>query len=207
MMNALPLIRLVDDDAGFRESQKMFLQALGYEVRDWESAVRFLEEESFARPGCILLDILMPEMSGLELQKVLSIRRSDLPVIFLTGHGSIETAVYTMKYGAADFLEKTCNPLKLKETVERACERSVKRFREKQETAELDSVFASLTPREKEVVAQVAEGRSNKEIADSLGIGSETVKMHRANGFAKLGVKSALEAYQWLAKRKEAQKR
>jgi FixJ family two-component response regulator len=206
-MNTLPLIRIVDDDANFRESQKMFLQALGFEVRDWESAVRFLEEENFARPGCILLDILMPEMSGLELQKVLYMRRSDLPIIFLTGHGSIETAVYTMKYGAADFLEKTCSPLKLKETVERACARSIERFKEKREAAELDFIYESLTPREKEVVAQVADGRSNKEIADSLGIGAETVKMHRANCFAKLRVKSALEAYQWLAKWKEAQKR
>ena len=113
MSEISPLVRLVDDDDAFRESQKLFLSMCGYEVKDWADPVRFLEEDDPRVPGCLVLDIRMPEMTGLELQRALYVRGNKLPIIFLTGHGDIETAVYTMKYGAVDFFEKRGDPLKL----------------------------------------------------------------------------------------------
>ena len=111
MSEISPLVRLVDDDDAFRESQKLFLSMCGYEVKDWADPVRFLEEDDPRVPGCLVLDIRMPEMTGLELQRALYVRGNKLPIIFLTGHGDIETAVYTMKYGAVDFFEKRGDPL------------------------------------------------------------------------------------------------
>lgn len=164
-----PLVRLVDDDNDFRESQKAFLTALGWQVEDWESPAAFLQDDDLQRPGCAVLDIRMPGMTGLDLQRRFVEAGSCLPVIFLTGHGDVATAVHTMKYGALDFLEKRGDPMVLAAAVERACKKSL-----------------------------AAKGLSNKEAAEVLGIGAETVKMHKANAYAKLGVQSSLEAYQWL---------
>lgn len=100
-----PLVRLVDDDNDFRESQKAFLTALGWQVEDWESPAAFLQDDDLQRPGCAVLDIRMPGMTGLDLQRRFVEAGSCLPVIFLTGHGDVATAVHTMKYGALDFLE------------------------------------------------------------------------------------------------------
>ena len=108
-----PLVRLVDDDNDFRESQKAFLTALGWQVEDWESPAAFLQDDDLQRPGCAVLDIRMPGMTGLDLQRRFVEAGSRLPVIFLTGHGDVATAVHTMKYGALDFLEKRGDPMVL----------------------------------------------------------------------------------------------
>lgn len=174
-----PLVRLVDDDDAFRESQREFLKAMGWQVEDYAGAADLLERDDLSRPGCLVLDIRMP-------------------VIFLTGHGDITTAVHTMKYGAADFLEKRGDPLALAGAVERACAKSMAAESDAAEADDYRRTFESLTQREREVFMLAAEGLTNKDVAERLGIGAETVKMHKANAYAKLGVASALDAYRWL---------
>ena len=193
-----PLVRLVDDDTVFCTSQKFLLQTRGWQVVVYNSARAFLEEDDRTRPGCILLDVRMPDMTGLELQLELEARGSTLPVIFLTGHGDISMAVHTMQHGAASFLEKPVEPIKLLETVANAVEADMAAYRQRLEVAENRAVFDQLTPREKEIIRFAALDTPNKVIAQKLGISEPTVKMHRANAFAKLRVKSALEAYREL---------
>lgn len=193
-----PLVRLVDDDDLFRESQCEFLRAFGWQVEDWSCAERFLAEDDLTRPGCLVLDIRMPEVTGVELQRQLYDRGVRLPVIFLTGHGDISTAVHTMKYGATDFLEKRGDPLLLAQAVERAVKASVSEATVAAEADDYRLRFESLTQREREVFLLTAKGKTNREVGEVLGIGAETVKMHRANAYAKIGVQSALDAYRWL---------
>lgn len=196
----LPLVRIVDDDDDFRESQKQLLKALGWQVSDWSDAECFLSEDDLSRPGCLVLDIRMPKMTGLELQKKFVEIGCTLPIIFLTGHGDVSTAVHTMKYGAIDFLEKRNDPMILVAAVEKACKASLETAKKLLHQDEYRQTFEKLTSREKDVVILAAKGLTNKDIAATLGIGAETVKMHRANAFGKLNVQSALEAYQWLEK-------
>ena len=193
-----PLVRLVDDDDAFRESQCEFLKAMGWQVEDYAGAADLLERDDLSRPGCLVLDIRMPGMTGVELQRRLFDAKCTLPVIFLTGHGDITTAVHTMKYGAADFLEKRGDPLALAGAVERACAKSMAAESDAAEADDYRRTFESLTQREREVFMLAAEGLTNKDVAERLGIGAETVKMHKANAYAKLGVASALDAYRWL---------
>lgn len=140
----------------------------------------------------------MPGMTGLDLQRRFVEAGSRLPVIFLTGHGDVATAVHTMKYGALDFLEKRGDPMVLAAAVERACKKSLAAAKAAAEAQSYQTAYDALTPREREVFVLAAKGLSNKEAAEVLGIGAETVKMHKANAYAKLGVQSSLEAYQWL---------
>ena len=123
--NSLSLIRIVDDDAEMRESLEFLLSTEGWKSRSYASAEAFLETDDVMVPGCLILDIRMPGMTGVELQRRLFDAKCTLPVIFLTGHGDITTAVHTMKYGAADFLEKRGDPLALAGAVERACAKSM----------------------------------------------------------------------------------
>ena len=143
----------------------------------------------------VVLDVNMPKMNGLELQRELVERGASLPVIFLTGHGDVSTAVHAMKYGAHDFIEKRGDPMELKAAVEKAVAKSLESAKLAAEAAGRLAEFEALTPRERDVVLAAAEGASNKNIAEALGIGIATVKMHRSNAFAKLGVQNALEAY------------
>lgn len=192
------LVRLVDDDDDFRVSQRLFLAATGLEVREWSNPIQYLKEEQLDRPGCIVLDIRMPGLSGIEVQRQLKEKGCAIPIIILTGHGDVGAAVHTLKNGAVDFLSKQGDPLVFLDTVQHACEQSMKDFAAKSATAKLSAIYQNLTPREREVFKQAALGLGNKEIADKLGISITTVRMHRANAFAKTNVKSALEAYRWL---------
>ena len=191
-------IRIVDDDAEMRESLEFLLSTEGWKSRSYASAEAFLETDDVMVPGCLILDIRMPGMTGVELQRRLFDAKCTLPVIFLTGHGDITTAVHTMKYGAADFLEKRGDPLALAGAVERACAKSMAAESDAAEADDYRRTFESLTQREREVFMLAAEGLTNKDVAERLGIGAETVKMHKANAYAKLGVASALDAYRWL---------
>ena len=176
-----------------------FLSGLcAYNLKDYAGAADLLERDDLSRPGCLVLDIRMPGMTGVELQRRLFDAKCTLPVIFLTGHGDITTAVHTMKYGAADFLEKRGDPLALAGAVERACAKSMAAESDAAEADDYRRTFESLTQREREVFMLAAEGLTNKDVAERLGIGAETVKMHKANAYAKLGVASALDAYRWL---------
>lgn len=197
-MNEQPLVRLIDDDEIFLMSQKLLLETRGFSVETYSSAKAFLENDQLSRPGCAVADIRMPGLTGLEMQTILESRRSTLPLIFLTGHGDVSMAVYTMRHGAADFLEKPVKPDVLIAVVTKAVEASVKAWQAGREKAHVEALYAELTPREREVVARAALDTPNKVIARELGIGEPTVKMHRANAFAKLGVNSVLEAYRLL---------
>ncbi len=193
-----PLIRIVDDDESFRESLRLFLCALNLPVADWPDAQSFLDAFDPERPGCVLLDIRMPGMTGIECQRRLEDVAERIPVIFLTGHGNVSTAVHAMKSGAFDFIEKEGDPMVLVETVEHACEKSVSAFHALNADRMQQAKFDALSAREKEVLRMAANGLSNKDMGERLGLSPETVKMHRANAFGKIGVRSALEAYQWL---------
>lgn len=208
-MNKQPLVRLIDDDEIFLMSQKLLLETRGFAVVTYSSANDFLEKDVLTRPGCAVADIRMPGLTGLEMQTILEGRRSTLPLVFLTGHGDVSMAVHTMRHGAADFLEKPVKPDVLISVVTKAAQASVKIWETHRELAKVEALYAELTPREREVVALAAVDTPNKVIARELGIGEPTVKMHRANAFAKLGVASVLEAYRLLEgagllKKKEA---
>lgn len=153
-----PLVRLVDDDNDFRESQKAFLTALGWQVEDWESPAAFLQDDDLQHPGCAVLDIRMPGMTGLDLQRRFVEAGSRLPVIFLTGHGDVATAVHTMKYGALDFLEKRGDPMVLAAAVERACKKSLAAAKAAAEAQSYQTAYDALTPREREVLCLRLKG-------------------------------------------------
>ena len=197
-MNEQPIVRLIDDDEICLMSQKLLLETRGFSVETYSSAKAFLENDRLSRPGCAVADIRMPGLTGLEMQTILESRRSTLPLIFLTGHGDVSMAVHTMRHGATDFLEKPVKPDVLIAVVTKAVEASVKAWQAGREKAHVEALYAELTPREREVVAWAALDTPNKVIARELGIGEPTVKMHRANAFAKLGVNSVLEAYRLL---------
>ena len=195
-----PLVRLVDDDVEFLRSQKFFLETFLPEVRTWESAEAFLAEDDLARPGCLVLDIRMSGMSGLELQRLLEMRRSTLRIIFLSAHGDIGTAVHAMRHGALDFLEKPVEPEVLLEKVRKAVDASMTDFAHEREIHQIEARLLSLTGREREVLDLAIEGLQNKEIAEKLGISVTTVKMYRSNAFIKLDVNSPLAAANLLHK-------
>lgn len=193
-----PIVRVVDDDARVRESVAFILRLSGWQTEEYAGAREFLERNDPQRPGCLVLDIRMPEMSGLELQSELKRRSLTLPILFLTGHGDVETAVMALKHGAADFISKPMDPDKLPKVVSRLVAWHVdvsKRFEEKERVARL---YDELTEKEKEVCRQVAGGLSNKEIAAALGSSEPTVKSHRARICSKLNLKSAVEIAEML---------
>ena len=192
-MMKTPLIRIVDDDEDFLDSQKMLLETLGWDVKTYSRARMFLEDADLERPGCVILDVRMPEMTGLEVQDALEARGSTLPVIFLSAHGDIAMAVHTMRHGAIDFLEKPVEPQVLLQRVSSSIAQSLKNSVEQEETRSLKERVAKLTVREKEIARLVAHGLRNKEIARELSIEETTVKMHRANALAKLGANSSAE--------------
>lgn len=188
-----PLIRIVDDDEDFLDSQKMLLETLGWEVKTYSRTRQFLEEDTLSRPGCVLLDVRMPEMTGLEVQTELEKRHSTLPIIFLSAHGDIAMAVHTMRHGAVDFLEKPVEPQVLLQRVSSSIAASLRNSAEMEETRVIKERVAKLSGREKDVAKLVAHGLRNKEIARKLGIEETTVKMHRANALAKLAANSSAE--------------
>lgn len=189
------IVRVIDDNEDFLKSLGLLLQMTGWKVRTYLSAKDFLAFEDFSAPGCIILDLRMPEMTGLELQRrLVSNNQNNLPIIFLTGHGDVESAVYTLKHGAFDFLQKPINPLVLNKTVEEACRKNLASVPATNLKNNAINKYRTLTPREKEIFLLTAKGRSNKEICEILNIALPTVKMHRANAFDKLDVHSSIEA-------------
>ncbi len=189
------LIRIIDDDEDFLKSLGLLLKMTGWNVRTYLSAKDFLSSENFSIPGCIILDLRMPEITGLELQRRLAEQnKNNLPIIFLTGHGDVESAVYTLKHGAFDFLQKPINPLVLNKVVEEASRKNLASIPENNSKKEDIQKYRSLTPREREIFSLAANGKTNKEISQLLDIAVPTVKMHRANAFDKLDVHSSVEA-------------
>lgn len=187
-------IHLVDDEESVRRSTSFLLRTSGYDVDTYPSGVDFLQKVADAKPGCILLDVRMPEMDGIEVQAELARRGVALPVIVLTGHGDVGTAVAAMKGGAIDFLEKPFERDALVEALERGFERMEQGEAALASHADATQRIAMLSPREQDVLRGLVRGHPNKTIAYDLGISPRTVEVHRANAMAKLGARSLSEA-------------
>lgn len=187
------LVHLVDDDAAIRRSVGFMLKTSGYDVRPYESGVELLKSLPL-EPGCILMDIRMPGMDGLQVQAELIEKGVSLPVVIMTGHGDVTLAVQAMKAGAADFIEKPFEKAVLVEAIDHASQR-LRRSTERKERADAALTrLNGLTPRERDVLEGLAKGLPNKTIAFDLGISPRTVEIHRANLMTKLGVRSLSEA-------------
>jgi len=194
MTAAQPVIHVVDDDAPFRIAVARLLRAAGYQVALYESGDHLLANPPGSGPGCVLLDMRMSGLSGLELQDRLAKLDSILPIVFLTGHGSIPMSVQAIKAGAEDFLSKPVSKKTLLEAVERALARHRERREQRDRLDDLRALVATLTPREREVFALVVRGKLNKQIAYELGTSERTIKAHRHAAMEKLKVRSLAEA-------------
>lgn len=188
-----PIIHVVDDDPSFRMAVTRLLRAAKYEVRGYASASEFLDSDPCAEPGCILLDLRMPGVGGLDLQQSLAQMDERLPIIFLTGHGDIPASVRAMKAGAVDFLTKPVRREALLSAVKNALDVNAKGRVARAVLRELRDRYENLTPREREVLVHVVSGRLNKQIASDLGAAERTIKAHRASIMEKLGVQSVAE--------------
>jgi len=188
------LIHIVDDEEAIRRSASFMLKTSGFDVETWPSGVAFLKEARNVPIGCILLDVRMPEMDGLEVQQALLSNGIAMPVIVLTGHGDISIAVRAMKAGAVDFIEKPFEKAILLEAIEVAFDRLEDREARAGRAEDARTAIASLTAREQDVLGGLAQGLPNKTIAYDLGISPRTVEVHRANVMTKLGVRSLSEA-------------
>jgi two-component system, LuxR family, response regulator FixJ len=193
-MPADRLVYLVDDDDAIRRSASFMLKTSGYRVETYVSGIAFLKEARNAEAGCVLLDVRMPEMDGLEVQKELKSRGIDLPVIVMTGHGDVSVAVEAMKAGAVDFIEKPFEKSVLLAALDDGFGR-IELSGRRAERAELASIrLEALTPRERDVLRGLVDGLPNKTIGYDLGISPRTVEIHRAHLMTKLGVRSLSEA-------------
>jgi FixJ family two-component response regulator len=192
-MNSDPTVFVVDDDASVRASLSRLLTASGLHVEAYASAQEFLAVADRTRPGCLVLDLRMPEIDGLKLQEALSDGYSSQPIIFLTGHGSVSESVAAMKAGATDFLEKPADPSELLAAVKRAIDLDARQRKEAFELADLERRLLTLTPREREVFERVVVGRLNKQIAYELGVSEKTVKVHRGRVMEKMETPSLAE--------------
>lgn len=193
-----PTIYVVDDDAALRRSIVFLAESVGWRVRAYGSAETLLAHLDADACGCLVLDIRMPTMSGLELQQALRARAISLPIVFITGHGDVSIAVQAMKDGALDFIEKPFKDQQLLDAIARAVRESTKSQAHAERQAESRRVLDQLTHREREVAALVARGLSNKLIARELGISDKTVQVHRAHALEKMGAHSAAELAQVL---------
>ena len=188
-----PTVFVVDDYAPVRSAVSRLLRAAGFAVAVFASAEEFLAQFDPHIPGCLVLDLAMPALNGLELQRILAKIGSVLPIIFLTCHGDIPKSVQAMKHGASDFLTKPVNDENLLAAIRVAIEKDRALRREQTELSEIRARLATLTPREREVLEHVVTGKLNKQIAADLGTVEQTVKVHRARVMEKLKVQSLAE--------------
>lgn len=193
-MSEKAMVYIVDDDDAVRRSAGSMLRILGFGVRSYASGVDFLKEVKKLPLGCILLDVRMPDMGGLEVQQELNAHGVAMPVIVLTGHGDIATAVRAMKGGASDFLEKPFDRASLIEAIERGLEKINRKDQSTKSEHEAKVRIAALTAREQDVLRELVRGHPNKTIAYDLGISPRTVEVHRANVMSKLDVRSLSDA-------------
>lgn len=192
MSESIATVFVVDDDEAVRESLVSLIRSAGLSVKTFDSAQQFLEQKrsnnatDVSAPSCLVLDVRMPGMSGLELQQHLAGIELELPIIFITGHGDVPTSVRAMKAGAIEFLTKPFDDQDLLKAIEQAIERDRRVRQQQAEMAELRGRYESLTPREQEVMGLVVNGLLNKQVAAELGISEVTVKIHRAQVMQKM---------------------
>ena len=185
-----PVVYVVDDDPSVRRALSRLLHSVGLEALTFPSAQAFLAFTPSDRPACLVLDVRLPGPSGLDLQSALSQADRQVPIVFITGHGTVPTSVRAMKGGAVDFLQKPFNDQELLDSVQRALRRSGVERAGRAERAELERRVESLTPREREVLTLVVAGMLNKQIADKLGIAEKTIKVHRGRVMEKMQAES-----------------
>lgn len=188
-----PVVYVVDDDAGMRKSLRMLIRLAGLQTADYPSAETFLAEYDRGQPGCLVLDLRMPQMDGLELQSILKERDIPLPVIVVTGHSDVPSAVRSLKLGAVDFLEKPVPPDKLLKRVREAIDRDAQQREHRRKHEEILHRLNRLSDRERQVMNLVAIGMSNKQIAAHLGLSDKTVANHRASIMEKTGAANSAD--------------
>jgi two-component system response regulator FixJ len=192
-LNDKARVMVVDDDAGVRNAMRSLLKSVGLESQLFASAQEFLDGYQASQPGCLLLDIRMPGMSGLELQQQLNLRGAVIPVIFMTGHGDIPMAVEAMQHGAFDFLQKPFRDQDLLDRIQKALVKDGQLRQSLGEHTRIRERLESLTPREREVLDLLVQGKQNKAVAQDLGVSPRTVEIHRARVMEKMAVQSVAE--------------
>ncbi len=198
-MKSEPTVFVVDDDKAVRRFLSGLIASIGLKVETFSSAQELLDADEPSRPGCLLLDIRMPGMSGLELQKELSSRNIRIPIIILTGHGNVQVAVHAMKEGAMDFIEKPFNNELLLDRIQKAVAESVQADTIRVKRDEIADRAQLLTPRERQVQDMVAAGETNKAIARHFDISEKTVEIHRAKVMEKMQAKSLADLVKMVA--------
>jgi FixJ family two-component response regulator len=200
MMASTAIVFVIDDDASVRKSLKRLLDAACYEVELFRSASEFLARSAHPGPSCVIVDVRMPELNGIDFQKVLIEHDREEQLVFITGHGNIPMCAQAMKAGAIDFLPKPFKPKQLLESVERALTRSAEQRLCESEKNHACGLLERLTPREYEVMQLVATGMLNKQVGGELEMAEKTVKTHRAHVMQKLGITSVAELMRVLQK-------
>jgi FixJ family two-component response regulator len=185
-----PLVYLVDDDEAVRDALGLLLKSVGLQSRLYASALEFLEDYSPERHACLVADIRMPGLSGLELQQRLNEQHAEIPIIFITGHGDVPMAVNAMKSGATDFIQKPFRDQDLLDRINKALQQDKERRVSGAQTRVIRDRLKLLTPRELEVMQRVVRGQANKVIAMDLGVSQRTVELHRARVMRKMGARS-----------------
>jgi RNA polymerase sigma factor (sigma-70 family) len=199
-MSQAPVVFVVDDDPSVRSSLKFLMSSVGLQVESFDSADALLQRKLPDAPSCLVLDVRLRGLSGLDFQRELAARNCHMPIIFITGHGDIPMSVRAMKAGAIEFLTKPFRDQDLLDAVRIALAKDRERCERKKEVSDLKERFNSLTPREQEVISMVVSGMLNKQIADRLGTAENTVKVHRSRAMEKMHAQSVAELVKMLGK-------
>lgn len=188
-----PIISVIDDDEAVRDSLVQLFLSVGIAVKAYASGREFFDDFTPGEPGCLITDIRMPEMSGMEIQQEMNALNIDLPIVMITGHGDVETGIRAMKAGAFDFIQKPFNDQRLLEVVNLAIEKNVVDVKRMGELSVVRGNIADLSARERQVLDLIVEGMPNKRIADTLELSDKTVEFHRANIMKKMQAKTLAE--------------
>ena len=199
-MSQAPVVFVVDDDPSVRSSLKFLLSSVGLQVESFDSADALLQRKLPDAPSCLVLDVRLRGLSGLDFQRELAARNCHIPIIFITGHGDIPMSVRAMKAGAIEFLTKPFRDQDLLDAVRIALAKDRERCEQKKEVSDLKERFNSLTPREQEVISMVVSGMLNKQIADQLATAENTVKVHRSRAMEKMQAQSVAELVKMIDK-------
>ena len=205
-MTQPPVVFVVDDDPSVRSSLKFLMSSVGLQVESFDSADALLQRKLPDAPSCLVLDVRLRGLSGLDFQRELAARNCHMPIIFITGHGDIPMSVRAMKAGAVEFLTKPFRDQDLLDAVRIALEKDRERRERKKEVSDLKERFNSLTPREQKVISMVVIGMLNKQIADQLGTAENTVKVHRSRAMEKMRAQSVAELVKMIDKLESSMK-
>ena len=206
-MTRAPVVLVVDDDPSVRSSLKFLLSSVGLQVESFDSAETFLQRKPPDAPSCLVLDVRLRGLSGLDFQRELAARNIRIPIVFVTGHGDIPMSVRAMKAGAIEFLTKPYRDQDLLDAVRIALDRDRARREQEKDLTDLQQRFDSLTPREQEVISKVVSGMLNKQIAGELGTAENTVKVHRSRAMEKMNAQSFADLVRMIEKLKGSAKK